>query len=168
MLERILYLFNSGKDYNVGLNELRNYHVDIVTGLFEDPAPVIREIELHFTDVQEQLSAARSFDEMYDQVVSKGELVSSIIVHRYLISENIPSHWHDARDSIRTDNNFREGRVDWSELQLPVNPLDDPPRQIVITQVSSESRGGLTTTLGREGLISRQQYLPLASTLSRW
>jgi aspartate kinase len=153
MLERILYLFNAGKDYNVGINELRNYHGDIVAGLFEDPAPVIREIELHFTEVQEQLSAVTPFDQMYDQVVSKGELISSIIVHRYLVSQNIPSHWHDSRDSIRTDNNFREGRVDWSGTSsackaiIPI--LND---KIVITQgFIGRAESGLTTTLGREG-----------------
>ena len=91
MLEGIINLFRTGKDYNVGLNELKKYHQEIVASLFPNPKDVIDEIELHFADIQKQLSLTRPFDEMYDQIVSKGELISSIIVHRYLISEKIGS-----------------------------------------------------------------------------
>ncbi len=153
MLERIINLFKSGKDYNVGLQELRSYHYDILSVLFVDPTAVIAEIELHFSDIQNQLSLTRPVDEMYDQVVSKGELISSIIVHRYLVSENVACHWHDSRETFITDNNFREGRLDWSKTLLACASLKPILRdKIIITQgFIGKTEDGLTTTLGREG-----------------
>ena len=115
MLERIINLFKAGKNHNVGLNELKKYHHEIIAGLFTDPQHVRDEIEVFFSDIPKQLSLTRPFDEMYDQVVSKGELISSAIVHHYLVSENIACHWHDSGKSIVTDKNFRGARVDWSE-----------------------------------------------------
>ena len=153
MLEGIIKLFKTGKDYNVGLNELKKYHQEIVSALFTNPQDVIDELELHFSDIPKQLSLTRPFDEMYDQIVSKGEMISSIIVHRYLITENIASHWHDSRESIVTDNNFREGRVDWSKTLLACASLKPILRdKIIITQgFIGKTEDGLTTTLGREG-----------------
>lgn len=153
MLERVLSLFNSNQDYNVGINEVKKYHRDIVAGLFQNAAPVIEEIEIHFKNIEKQLSTGRSFDEVYDQVVSKGELISSIIVHRYLLSENIASHWHDSRDSIHTDDNFREGRVDWARTATAIKTIRPILRdKIIVTQgFIGRSEDGLTTTLGREG-----------------
>ncbi len=90
---------------------------------------------------------------MYDQIVSKGELISSIIVHRYLISEKIGSVWHDSRETIVTDNNFREGRVDWSKTLIACESLKSILRdKVIITQgFIGKTEDGLTTTLGREG-----------------
>jgi aspartate kinase len=153
MLERILQLFTSGSDYNVGLNDVKNYHLDIVAGLFDFPERVASEVEFHLRDIKSQLSPDRPFDEMYDQVVSKGELVSSIIVYRYLVSENISCHWHDSRDTIRTDDNFREARVDWSRTSAECESLRPILHdKIVITQgFIGKTETGMTTTLGREG-----------------
>jgi aspartate kinase len=153
MLEHIIRLFNSNKDYNVGINELKSYHHGIVAGLFDDPVPVNGEIDVHFNDMEKHLQSGRPFDEIYDQVVSKGELISSVIVHRYLLSEKIASHWHDSRESICTDNNFREGRVDWAKTSTAIKSLRTILRdKIVITQgFIGKTEDGLTTTLGREG-----------------
>jgi aspartate kinase len=153
MLERILQLFTSGNDYNVGLNDLKNYHLDIVAGLFDNPEHVVGEVELHLADIKNQLSSDRPFDEMYDQVVSKGELISSIIVYHYLVSENILCHWHDSRNTIRTDDNFREARVDWSRTSAECESLRPILHdKIIITQgFIGKTESGLTTTLGREG-----------------
>jgi aspartate kinase len=153
MLERILQLFTSGNDYNVGLNDLKNYHLDNVAELFDNPEHVVGEVELHLADIKNQLSSDRPFDEMYDQVVSKGELISSIIVYHYLVSENILCHWHDSRNTIRTDDNFREARVDWSRTSAECESLRPILHdKIIITQgFIGKTESGLTTTLGREG-----------------
>jgi len=86
-------------------------------------------------------------------VVSKGELVSSVIVHHYLLSKNIASIWHDSRTSVNTDNNFREGRVDWSKTSVAIEKLRPVlKKNIIITQgFIGKTEDGFTTTLGREG-----------------
>src|SRR6187200_809518 len=80
MLERILSLASSKQDYRDALDDLKKYHHEIIEGLFQDPSPVIREVDIHFEDIEKQLSLSATFDQVYDQVVCKGELVSSVIV----------------------------------------------------------------------------------------
>jgi aspartate kinase len=153
LLEHIIYLFNSRDDYNVGIAALKKYHYDIVAQLLSDPFDVVTEIDRHCADIHQHLLSGRPYDEMYDQVVSKGELISSIIVHRYLLTQNIPSKWHDSRDSIITDHTFREGKVDWTTTSVNIKTLQSTLRdQIIVTQgFIGKTDNGVTTTLGREG-----------------
>ena len=153
MLERILSLASSKQDYRVALDELKKYHHEIIEGLFQDPSSVISEVDTHFNDIEKQLSASAAFDQVYDQVVCKGELVSSVIVHHYLLSKNIASFWHDSRSSVNTDKNFREGRVDWAKTSVAIEKLRPVlQKNIIITQgFIGKTEDGFTTTLGREG-----------------
>jgi aspartate kinase len=153
MLERVLTVALSKRDYHAALSDLKKYHREIIEGLFPDPSSVISEVETHFADIEKQLSSSAGFDQVYDQVVCKGELVSSIIVHNYLLSKNIASIWHDSRTSVNTDNNFREGRVDWSKTFVAIEKLRPVlKKNIIITQgFIGKTEDGFTTTLGREG-----------------
>ena len=153
MLERVLTVASSKQDYRAALGDLKKYHSEIIEGLFPDPSPVISEVETHFADIEKQLGSSAGFDQVYDQVVCKGELVSSVIVHHYLLSKNIASIWHDSRTSVNTDNNFREGRVDWSKTSVAIEKLRPVlKKNIIITQgFIGKTDDGFTTTLGREG-----------------
>ena len=153
MLERVLAVGSSKQDYRTALGDLKKYHSEIIEGLFTDPSPVISEVETHFADIEKQLGSSAGFDQVYDQVVCKGELVSSVIVHHYLPSKNVASIWHDSRTSVNTDNNFREGRVDWPKTSVAIEKLRPIlKKNIIITQgFIGKTEDGFTTTLGREG-----------------
>lgn len=153
MFEGVLKLGTSRQNYKPSLDQLKKYHYEIVDGLFDDPAIVRNAIDHHFNDLENDLYKQYPFDQVYDQVVSKGELISSIIVHHYLVSKNISSHWHDSRNSICTDRNFREGKVDWAKTQSCIKSLNTILKNhIIITQgFLGKTHDGFTTTLGREG-----------------
>ena len=51
-----------------------------------------------FENLENQLTKEADADQVYDQVVSLGEVISSVIVHHYLLSKNVASHWIDARN----------------------------------------------------------------------
>lgn len=96
-----------------------------------------------------------NYDYTYDQIVSVGEIVSSIIVHAYLNEVGLPTQWLDARDVILTDNIYREGWVQWKETQDNASRIVKPmisSETFVITQgfIGTTSEN-FTTTLGREG-----------------
>ena len=97
------------------------------------------------------------FDLEYDQIVSYGELLSTCIMHHYLTAAGITNRLFDARHLIKTDNNFREGSVDWNitprNIQENVAPyFKKHGHPIALTQgFLGSSFEGLTTTLGREG-----------------
>ncbi|WP_276369203.1 aspartate kinase [Chryseolinea sp. H1M3-3] len=152
-LERILSLASSNQDYQVVLDELKEYHHNIVDDLFQKPISVLREVDIHFNDLENELLTHAASDQLYDQVVCKGELISSIILHHYLLSKSISSFWFDSRNGICTDKNFREGRVDWTKTAVSINPLRSIlEEKIIITQgFIGKTPDGFTTTLGREG-----------------
>jgi aspartate kinase len=95
---------------------------------------------------------------VYDQIVSQGEVLSSVIVSHFLKEQGVDNQWFDARQLIRTDSTFREGRVDWEASQRLVNANLIPfyigavGARVALTQgfIGSTSIE-LTTTLGREG-----------------
>jgi len=67
------------------------------------------------------------------------------------------SNLYDARNLIRTDDTYREGKVDWAETAILINktllPIFAlPQKQVVLTQgFIGRNPEGYTTTLGREG-----------------
>lgn len=152
--------YDNSPELSAYLQAVADYHGSIASSLFPDPGHPIHE---DLTALLLQLQAVvacdqpENFDWAYDQVVSFGELFSTSIVHHFLQHEGLNSHLFDARKLIRTDDTYREAKVDWAETAMLINkallPLFTLPlKMIALTQgfigCSSE---GYTTTLGREG-----------------
>tara|TARA_R110002050_G_scaffold149463_1_gene276100 strand:- start:150688 stop:152037 length:1350 start_codon:yes stop_codon:yes gene_type:complete len=94
-------------------------------------------------------------DKLYDQIVSIGELTSTLIIDNHLKCSGLNSIWVDARTLIKTDSNFKEGRVNWEETERIMNAQLIPnisETSVIITQgfIASDANND-TTTLGREG-----------------
>jgi aspartate kinase len=91
---------------------------------------------------------------VYDQIVSLGELLSSVILSHYLNIAGTKTEWLDVRDVLKTDDTYREGVVDWAKtgelVQSQVVPM--LLRNTVVTQgFLGCTPENCTTTLGREG-----------------
>jgi len=143
------------------LDELKKYHDDILKELFPDQSHAIYDevnnflIEIEWIIEDEPI---KEYDFEYDQIVSIGELISTKIVSAWLNEAGIKNTWVDARDFIKTDNTYREGKVDWelSEKCLKQSFEDisnsEKNGNVIVTQgfigVTSEN---YNTTLGREG-----------------
>ena len=160
-LEKVVAAWHSkSSEIPHNLQEVSDYHEKITQALFPDTT---HPIHTGFRTLLAQLQAVlnkdcpENFDFAYDQVVSYGELFSTVILNHFLQSEGLKSNLHDARKLIRTDDNYREGKVDWAETAILINKtllpiFSMPDKQIVLTQgfIGSDSKGH-TTTLGREG-----------------
>lgn len=139
------------------LNKIKEDHLSIIQELFEDKThPIYNDINNLFVEVEWILEEEPQdpYDYLYDQIVPLGELISSKILAAYCEHVNIPCHWADARDYIKTDNTFREAAVDWELTEECIlkgltGILDS---KVVITQgfIGSTSEN-FSTTLGREG-----------------
>ena len=151
-LESVLATFTKGGDYKTEIDAIKKYHAQICHDLFNSSDP-IPELESVFTDLQKNLSTKAEYDQVYDQVVSIGEVASSIIVEKYLAFTGLTTTWIDARKHIRTNNSFREGKVDWEETGKSIAGLKSTlQKNIVLTQgFIGSTKDGFTTTLGREG-----------------
>jgi aspartate kinase len=96
-------------------------HFGILQALFPDHNnPVFNDVSNTFVEIEWLLEdePADTPDYIYDQIVSIGELVSSKIVSAYLNEISCASVWVDARNYIKTDNNYREANVDWHKTEL--------------------------------------------------
>lgn len=154
-LERILNLQRDKKDYHAEIESLQKYHRVIMQSLFDDKGHIaFHDVDEIFLDLEKELLKLKqeNFDRVYDQVVSKGEIISSRIVYHFLVHNTISTAWINACEFISTNNTFREGKVNWKETSGKIQKLKSEEHRVCITQgfIGSTS-DGLTTTLGREG-----------------
>ncbi|MTI38151.1 aspartate kinase [Fulvivirga lutimaris] len=152
-LEDLLDKSRKGESTIDALNHLKEYHLNIVSELFGLKNTPTEQLNGIFSDLEKALVSESSYDEHYDQVVSKGELLSSTIVEQYLSSTGINTTWADSRNYICTDDNFRSAYVNWEESLIEINKLNRILDQgIILTQgFIGKAENGKTTTLGREG-----------------
>jgi len=152
-LENVLNAFLKNGDYMTEVENIKKHHVQICRELFSSAETVITELDNVFNDLRKKLQASTEYDCLYDQLVSLGEVMSSIIVERYLSSTGLPTVWFDAKKCIVTDATFREGKVQWKKTEERMAPLKVAlQKNIIVTQgFIGATEEGVTTTLGREG-----------------
>jgi len=150
------YHQNTGEAFEI-LEKAKAFHYNILSGLFEDSNhPIFDEIANCFVEIEWILEEEPqdSFDYLFDQIVSTGEIVSSKILAAYLNHIGVKSQWLDARNYIMTDNTYTEAQVNWEKTEAIIQA--EIPKilseYIGVTQgfIGSTSEN-FTTTLGREG-----------------
>lgn len=160
-LEELLDAYFHGKDNTMALLEVvKRFHFDILKELFEDTRhPIFEEIHNTFVEIEWQLEEEqmREYDFEYDQMVAVGEWISATIVSAYLKHVGLTNKLQDVRDLIRTDNTYRNAKVDWMVSAENVNRylkpyFADSANKLMVTQgfVGSTSEN-FNSTLGREG-----------------
>jgi aspartate kinase len=151
------YLHGEEEETHQLFEEVKAYHFGILEKLFPDHKhPVYNDIANSFVEIdwliEEEPDDAPDY--IYDQIVSIGEIVSTKIVAAYLSFTGNNAKWLDARNFIQTDNNYREGNVNWekTEQEIQHNLAPVLEHQIGVTQgfIGGTSEN-FTTTLGREG-----------------
>ena len=162
-LEKVLHAwYENDERLSVYIEDTISYHQEIVNTLFPDKShPAHFKINLLFGELEGHLFTPPSlnYDFDYDQVVSFGELISTTIISEFLESEGFSCQWFDVRDMIRTDSNWREGKVDWETSERLIREKagaflenEGTKSKIVLTQgFLGSTPEGFTTTLGREG-----------------
>jgi aspartate kinase len=93
------------------------------------------------------------YDFEYDQLVSYGEIWSTLIAAEYLKTCFSDVEWVDIRETLITDERHRDANILWQESTDRVKETFDFTRKrIYVTQgFIGGTIDGLTTTLGREG-----------------
>ena len=155
-LEAVVNAFYEGKKQEAleRFEAIKQEHIQTASQLMDNP---VDQLSDYFTEVEWLLHdrPVKSYDYYYDQVVCIGELLSTCIMSHYLNSAGVQNILVDVRDVLRTDNTFRDARIDWQvtaeKVQEQILPLYDET-SIVITQgfigATDENE---STTLGREG-----------------
>jgi len=159
LLEKLMNAyFHKKGDVKSLFKELKDYHLAILDQLFrEKNSTIYNDLENVFVELlwafEEEPSL--SYNYHYDQIVSQGEILSTKIVSAYLNETGNSNTWVDARGLIQTDNNYRDGKVDYalSEDLVKANliPLLKSSPLIVTQGFIGGTSENYTTTLGREG-----------------
>lgn len=110
-----------------------------------------------FTELQWAIDDADSakYDYSYDQIVCIGELLSTRIFALFLEQENIANTWLDARQIIRTDDTWRDARVDidytTTQAKAIIHPALDAGLRVITQGFIGATDNNQSVTLGREG-----------------
>ncbi|AIX75736.1 MAG: lysine-sensitive aspartokinase 3 [Mixta calida] len=137
------------------LDEIRRIQYAIIDRL-QQPAVIREEIDriLENITMLSEAAALATSTALTDELVSHGELMSSLLFVEILRERQVAAEWFDVRKVMRTNDRFGRAEPDVAALaELCAQQLQ--PRlenALVITQgfIGSESKGR-TTTLGRGG-----------------
>ena len=138
------------------VQERKKYHQEIVDELFpEKEHPFHDEFFSVFDELETRLSKDPTlhYDFDYDQIVPFGEIISTKIISAYLNENGTKNRWMDIRKYLKSNNAFREARIDW-ELSGKLVPegFSFKDSRVYITQgFVASTIDNITTTLGREG-----------------
>jgi len=155
-LEKVLKAWLNGEESYVSfLDEVYEEHLSVVNDIFSAGSEVKGKIDFYFTTLKEYLSRATKgkYDFEYDQIVSYGEIWSTIIVAEYVKTKYPDTEWIDIRETLLTDDRFRDANILWDESTGRIRTVFNfKKKRIYITQgFIGGTVTGQTTTLGREG-----------------
>lgn len=156
-LEEVVWAFSEGKEVHDKVEALRRSHSAVLAEVAPNDVAAGAELVLWFDRLNTLLAQGPTgmIDGDYDQIVSQGEIWSTLIVSAYLNSCGLENKWMDARKVVRTDARFRDARVQWDALEdtcaTYIPSFERSPMRLVTQGFIGSTEDGLTTTLGREG-----------------
>ncbi len=156
-MEDVVKAYFENSDTKAAFEVVKNNHQQICNDLFENKNnEVYDQLQNIYAEVDWQLEEDRkeSYNYVYDQLVSQGELISSVILSSYLKQAGIPNTWLDVRDVMKTDDTYREAVVNYEKTQSLMDSIVVPilKQNIIVTQgFIGCTPENCTTTLGREG-----------------
>ncbi len=155
-LEQVLRAWMAGdENYRNLIDNLYSYHNSVACELFPGGNSAKGMIDNSFALLREYLESPKKedYDFEYDQIVSYGEIWSTIIVAEYLLKSGLNSEWVDIRGNLITDDRHRDADILWGESTSRIKSVFNfRDRDIYVTQgFIGSTIAGKTTTLGREG-----------------
>lgn len=141
------------------LELLEKQHVDYALNVLDEKsfAQIVSEFNEYFSELQWAVDDADSarFDYSYDQIVCMGEVLSTKIFCTFLSSQGLNYEWVDARGVIRTDDTYRDAKVDWetsqNQAQQVIGKLLKEGKNVVVQGFIGSTSDNASVTLGREG-----------------
>ena len=144
----------SFKNLRTKLELIKTFHTDILKGLFQkNHQSVLKIVDLVFNEIDKflRLNKENDYNFIYDQLVSYGEILSSIIIYEFLNSIGLKSKWVDARSCIITDEYYRDANVDFEKTSKLIKRKIKGEGIYISQGFIGSNKKSFTTTLGREG-----------------
>jgi len=148
------YIYNRDHaSFTQKLQEIRLYHFQLIAELFMQGDAIFSRINDVFQELEQCYNKnSESYDHLYDQVVSQGEIISTLVIHSYLQELGFASVWVDIRNKLITDTTYREANILWDRSHKHIAEMINSSDHLFITQgFIAGNEQGFSTTLGREG-----------------
>ncbi len=154
-MEKVIdHYFNSKHQLQSSIQDVKKYHNAILLDLFENEShEVFKVVSNLFQELSDFFSRNKSPDYsfVYDQTIGFGELVSTTIVSYYLNHKGVQNNWLDVRELIKTDNYYRDAKVQWEATQSKISSAVNGNILYITQGFLGSDTNNFTTTLGREG-----------------
>jgi aspartate kinase len=153
MLENVVECyFQKSNDPFKELDKVKEFHNNILNNLFHQNHTVFNSVNNLFVEIEWVLEEEphQNYSYNYDQIVSIGEFLSTQIMSAYLHKIGFMNTLIDVRDLIKTDNVYRNAKIDWTETSLAIRSRIKDKTFITQGFIGCTSEN-FTTTLGREG-----------------
>lgn len=139
--------------------QLEQQHLDYTKKVLDDAyfAETVGILNEYFNELQWAVDDADAtrFDYSYDQIVCMGEILSTRICAALFKSRGLDFEWVDARDIIRTDDTYRDAKVDWESSGKQANDiigsLLKAGKHVIVQGFIGSTPDNASVTLGREG-----------------
>ena len=153
MLEKVVESYvTKSNDSIEKLQDVKDFHDNILSQLFDEKHAIYDEVNNLFVEIEwileDDPNQEYAYD--YDQIVSIGEFLSTKIMSAYFAQIGFANKWFDARDLIRTDNAYRNAKVDWKTTVSFINNQIKEKHTVTQGFIGCTSEN-FTSTLGREG-----------------
>ncbi|MGB0769451.1 MAG: aspartate kinase [Flavobacteriaceae bacterium] len=154
-MEKVIdHYYNSKHQLQSSIQDVKKYHNAILLDLFENEShEVFKVVSNLFQELSDFFSRNKSPDYsfVYDQTIGFGELVSTTIVSYYLNHKGVQNSWLDVRELIKTDNYYRDAKVQWEATQSKISSAVNGNTLYITQGFLGSDTNNFTTTLGREG-----------------
>jgi aspartate kinase len=146
------FISNNEKKYDV-LSNIKQFHFNILQELFNPEDEVFYEVEKLFFELNNYISLPniKNIDYEYDQIVSFGEILSSIIIYNYLRRIDIDVKWIDIRKQLITDEYYKEASILFEKSLHKIKSVFSSKGLYICQGFIGGTENGASTTLGREG-----------------
>ena len=165
--------FKNKDDLHSSLSDVFNFHSKIINDLFQKNHPIYSELSKLFDKLNSFIKTNKSpsYSFVYDQIVSIGEILSSKIIHHFLLDNNINSSLIDARNCIKTNSKYRGAKVEWDTTNKKIKECIRDTKINITQGFIGSDKNNFTVTLGREGSdysAAIFAYVLNAQSLSIW
>jgi aspartokinase/homoserine dehydrogenase 1 len=144
--------------YRSRLAELEKRHLDAVRELIsvQKQSAILAQVKIKINELEDVLHGVYLVKERtprtLDYIMSFGERLSAYIIAEAIKDRGVSASFLDARDVIRTDDQFGNAKVDFDITNLQIRNHFEANKSLqIITGFIGVSESGETTTLGRSG-----------------
>lgn len=145
-------------DYLPRLEEVEKRHLEVARDLLsvQKQGSILAQVKIRINELEDVLHGVFLVKERtsrtLDYIMSFGERLSAFIIAEALKDNGIQAEYLDARNVIRTDDNFGYAKVDFDITNRLIQQYFDEHKTLqIITGFIGMSESGETTTLGRSG-----------------